>query len=85
VEGYGVTSKGIRKMSWNYRIIKEKDYYYIGEVFYKKDGDIEGWTDPINILDEELDGLKMDYRLIAEAFKKPTLEVKGNKLKNEKI
>lgn len=61
-------------MTWNYRIIRDKDGVYgIHEVYYKK-GKIDMWSDAMTPLGESIDELKEDLDMMAEAFKKPVLE-----------
>ena len=79
-------------MTWNYRIIRfpqptpmsveECPYYYeIHEVYYYKTGKPKMWSvDPIACHGCSVKELKADYKMMAEAFKQPILEVKKDKL-----
>jgi len=65
---------------WNHRIIRHKDYkdniwYAIHEVFYDNDGVPNGCTEkPLEVLDEEVDGLKWQLEHMLKAFDKPILD-----------
>ena len=66
---------------WNYRAIRKShgesdtDTYQIHEVYYDKDGNIEGWTEsPVKPLGETPDELREDIRFFIKAFQKPILE-----------
>ena len=74
---------------WNYRAIRKSheesdtDTYQIHEVYYDKDGNIEGWTEsPVKPLGETPDELREDIRFFIKAFQKPILEeqIKDGKL-----
>lgn len=66
-------------MSWNYRIVKDKDedlkeeYYALSEVYYSKDGRVMGVTSPI-FTASSLEELKSTLFLMGEAFEKKVLD-----------
>lgn len=81
-----------KKIGWNYRIICEIfktngpiEYYYgIREVYYDKDGNINGWTDNlVGIGGYDYNDLKLDFELYKEAFNKPILYLKGAEISEE--
>ena len=66
---------------WNYRVIRkhhresETDTYQIHEVYYHKDGTIEGWTESaVQPFGETPGELREDIRFFMKAFQKPILE-----------
>ncbi len=65
---------------WNYRLIKDKGYLFIGEVFYNKKGKPIGWCSEEHIGAESILELKRALKLMSLAFNKPVLYVKGGKL-----
>ncbi len=74
-------------MNWNYRIIRQDDeygdkVYGICEVYYDEEGNVDLWTEPVEMYFEE-DKLDMLILLIT-AFMKPTLEEKDGHLFYEK-
>jgi hypothetical protein len=81
-------------MNWDYRIIRrdlssqfpdsaKEDCITFGihEVYYNKKGKVEGWTiDPKELGGDNVKDLKLGYKLMGTAFKKPVLtEVKNKK------
>ena len=67
-------------MSWNYRVLQHLDhdgdpYYEIHEVYYSKDGAIEGWTansvGPAGSAPQELE---KDIELLKVALTRPILK-----------
>jgi hypothetical protein len=66
-------------MTWNYRIIKEDDYYSVCEVFYKGKKPV-GWSKPMTIGGENTDEILEQLEMIAKDINSPALEVKNNKL-----
>ena len=64
-------------MTWNYRIIHYKDGGYgLHEVFYKKEGKIDGWTQqPINFVCEEEEGSQSIMESLWVALKDCSLPV----------
>lgn len=77
-------------MSWNYRIIKTKwklknlkgNGYAIHEVYYDEKGRPTSWSaEPQYLCAETKEQLMGDIVLIRQAFRKPTLEIVNNKLK----
>ena len=70
-------------MSWNHRIIRRSNApstdpewnYQIHEVYYKKDGSIDAWTEnPVTPLGENLIELQSDISLFSKALDQPALE-----------
>jgi hypothetical protein len=70
-------------MSWNYRIFHEKrkikktiyHIYSLREAYYNKNGEVEGWTDPIlsstfEKVPNEAKGLISDLELMLKDAKK---------------
>ena len=72
-------------MTWNKRIIR-RDHpmgvtFSIHEVFYDNEGEIDGWTaEPVGLDGNDLDDLKLDFFLTANAFLKPVLVEVGDTL-----
>ena len=71
-------------MSWNYRVIRKRHTkadtvtYYIHEVYYGEDQEIERWTrDPVEPLGETATELREDIRYFLQAFRFPILEEKA--------
>lgn len=79
-------------MSWNYRVIVERntpiegeDSYALAEVFYDKRGKIRFWTAPgMNPHGTTIKELKQDLRYMSQALKQPILERKDGKLRKVK-
>ncbi len=75
-------------MNWNYRIIRQEDemgghkVYGICEVYYDEEGNVDLWTEPVELYFEE-DKIDMLIQLV-KAFMKPTLEEKDGHLFYEK-
>ena len=69
-------------MSWNYRIMRRQHptgeaLYGIYEVYYDKEGKVEGWTENSMTGEwETLDDLKGDLEYLLKAFDKELLEYK---------
>lgn len=68
---------------WNYRVIKKQPSvpdtttYQVHEVYYDKQGRIEGWTkSAVNPFGETPGELREDIRFFTKAFQKPILEEK---------
>jgi hypothetical protein len=76
-------------VSWNHRVIK-KTYkqgeetthgYEIHEVYYDKDGRIDGWTEqPVNPYGDTVEELHADLAYFLNALDKPVLEIKDKTL-----
>jgi len=72
-------------MTWNYRVIKDKDksgdiFYAIHDVYYEN-YKIQGWSEnPSILISDDAEDLCDNFKLIEQAFDKPLLEVKGEKL-----
>jgi len=71
---------------WNYRVIKrhhkETDTYtyQVHEVYYKKNGKIEGWSEsPVSPMGDTLNELRGDIQYFSKAFQKPVLREKTKK------
>lgn len=72
---------------WNHRVIHFKnegiDEYSIHEVYYDKDGNPNGYTDPTAPFGESVDELARDVCYIAGALAKPVLTLIDGKLVEE--
>lgn len=61
-------------MTWNYRVIKNKDMFEIHEVYYNDKGEITGVTEnSVSPGGETLEELQEDMKHYAEALKRPVL------------
>jgi len=67
-------------MTWNHRVFKEKtdnllesELYTIREVYYDKDGNIDGYTDPISVASYSIEGLQVMLQWMLDALDKPIL------------
>jgi len=50
-------------------------YYAIHEVYYDENGKVQGWTEePIRILAESLEDLKVTVERLVECFDNPVLD-----------
>ena len=72
-------------MTWNKRIIRRESplgaVFSIHEVFYDDKGKVDGWTEaPVYLDGDDLDDLKLDFFLTANAFLKPVLVEVGDTL-----
>lgn len=68
-------------MSWNYRVMKFPDCVGIVEAYYNKEGEINGWTDPIVVGENKTDllgTLKMMTYAVDKADTKDGHEVLDN-------
>ena len=66
-------------MSWNYRVVKddcEEGYYEIMEVYYDKEGNINGYADTGCPYGESLEGVKRCLELMSKALDEPILQLK---------
>ncbi len=87
-------------MSWNYRILKHVDdagifkahypdgiiWYGIHEVYYDKNGEPDSCTEkPCDVVQEDLNFIKTDLKMMLEATSKPVLNYSlfEDKEKNE--
>lgn len=69
---------------WNHRIIRHIEhrthmddsiYYAIHEVYYDEAGLVSNWSEePIRILEESLEDLKVTLQRLIESFDKPILD-----------
>lgn len=63
-------------MSWQYRVVVEAGEYSLREVY---SGGL--WSgDPRPSLGDSLESLKADFTLMAQAFTRPVLEIRGERL-----
>lgn len=79
-------------MSWNYRVVKmeypnslvftTEQVLEIKEVYYDKDGNVNGYADALTPLGETIDELKESLCLILQALDKPILNYSDIKAKN---
>lgn len=80
-------------MSWNYRIIRnhqddtvcntdeDKYLYVVAEVYYDKNGKVDGWCERKDILEWcDLEDLEKTIELLQGVLGKPILEEKDNTL-----
>ncbi|MDC0529224.1 hypothetical protein OAO19_03035 [Gammaproteobacteria bacterium] len=72
-------ARGLKMMSWNYRVvkIKEDDEYIftIAEVYYDDDGDIIATTaEPVGAMGEDLKELALDLKNMVDALSKPVID-----------
>lgn len=76
-------AKKKHKTCWNYRVVKNITklgvVFEIREVYYESEK-INGWSDPLPPQGETLKELKADLKYYGEAFRKPVLLMKNNKL-----
>jgi hypothetical protein len=73
-------------MSWNYRVVKEEDgFYSICEVYYNKDGKIDGWISAPTFIFEgsSVKELQENLDRVRKAFDKPILKQVGIQLVEE--
>ena len=70
----------LNKMSWNYRVINYGNSFYIGEVYYNKNGKPHSFTDAVvcAVYDEEANKEEFEKELkhFNEAAEKPMLVFK---------
>ncbi len=80
-----------KKMTWNYRIVKQFDpklkglkrtaSYSIRDVYYDGNGKPHSWgADPQHPIGETKKGLIFDLKIMRQASRRPVLVVRGNKL-----
>jgi hypothetical protein len=66
---------------WNYRLIQTEESLSIHEVYYTDSGEPEMWTEsPITVSGEDFEDTWNCYTMMKEAFHKPILAIKDNKL-----
>lgn len=76
-------------MSWNYRVVKYVDIsgdisYMIHEVYYDKDGKIDGWSaDGISPYGSTLEELESCLMLMKDALEKEALTLDGTLIGNK--
>ena len=62
-------------MTWNHRVLENKDGFTIREVLYNGEGEIITWTEePIEPSGDTLKEMKEHYKEMAEAFTLPVLQ-----------
>ena len=62
-------------MTWNYRVIEDKEIFRIHEVYYNNTGAITAISeDPITPEGETMEELKGDLEYYFQALKKPVLK-----------
>lgn len=71
-------------MSWNHRVFKRihrhkylhdsETLYEIREVYYDKDGKINGWSETPDVIADSLDGLKWTLNKMMESCDKPIID-----------
>lgn len=66
-------------MIWNYRIIKDKNYYSVCEVFYVRKKPVAR-SEPITIEGENTDEILRQLEMIIKDINNKVLEVKGETL-----
>jgi len=78
---------GEDSMSWNYRmlaeVVGELTMYWVGEVYYDKNGKPDSWSGrEFNVIADwdDLDDLKGTIEKVAKAVHEPVLQIVGNKL-----
>lgn len=63
-------------MTWNYRVIFNKDVFQIHEVYYNEAGEITAISqDPIAPVGETLEELQGDLEYYLHALKRPVLKM----------
>jgi hypothetical protein len=67
--------------TWNYRVLRKTHTdanaasYDIHEVYYREDGEIDGWTaESVRPYGEMMEELREDLRYLLHAFRRPVLE-----------
>lgn len=73
-------------MSWNYRVFKRKGEYFIGEAYYREDGEWDGGysdTDFNPVQGFDLVNLKETVSHISDALDKPVIDLDLKKEKGE--
>lgn len=69
-------------MTWNYRIIKDKDGYWLAEVLSDDKGKVQGWYKRPDMVCTTREELLAELKLIYEdALKSPVMVEKGKQLK----
>lgn len=64
-------------MSWNYRIVKDEQGYFITDVYYKDD-EPHSWGERHNILDSETyENLTFQIDAVMKAYGEPVLYAVG--------
>lgn len=71
-------------MTCNYRVLKDKEAYYIIEVYYNYRGRIIGHTGEMSPWGLDPDDLRDELKLMRKACKLPALEMKRGKLRKVK-
>ncbi len=63
-------------MVWNYRIVKNNDIYYVSEVFYNKNWEIEWFSEPIIVWDSKQDLIETLQMILQDIGNKGILDEK---------
>lgn len=75
----------IMKSFWNYRIMRiqnhnKSDEYGVFEVYYNKDGSVDGWTeDAVRIYTDNLEEIEKTLQYMKESLAKPILDFQTGK------
>lgn len=67
-------------MSWNYRILRARDHYYIGEVYYNRHDEPTSYSGPTGITAETYDDLIAELSHLSDATRYPVLRIRGSEL-----
>ena len=70
-------------MSWNYRILRAREYYYIGEVYYNRHDEPTQYSGPCSVSGETYEELIAEIAHIQEATRYPVLRIRGSELIEE--
>jgi hypothetical protein len=60
-------------VTWNYRVIQRDESFSIQEVYYGDDDEIQGFSNDIALVGENVEDLKADLELMVTACDKPVL------------
>jgi len=75
----------IMKTFWNYRVMRiqhhdKNDEYGVFEVYYNKDGSVDGWTeDAVRIYTDNIEEIEETLLKMQESLKKPILDYQTGK------
>jgi len=61
-------------MTWNYRVIHENGYYWVGEVYSDDNFNAIAYSGPIPLQAESIEELRDDLEKMEKAFSKNILE-----------
>ncbi len=63
-------------MHRNHRVVNNGEFFHIHKVYYKDNGEIDGWTEnPVSPAGETLEELKADMEMFKAALNKPVLKL----------